>query len=780
MKKTCNFSIIFDYILVILLIVLSLSKGGFYKSDILIVSIGISIIAFLYTLFYLFKLLKEKKYKTDIISILLLILSFCYLLPIMFNNYADLNSSIFEAIRYFNLYFIYSIVKKTNNKKVYIYTIIGITLLQCILSIDGVGNRYLENILTNFGSGYLDRDFTRMSGTLQYANVLAILCLISLVFVFEFIQNETKLFNYILLYMTLFTITSALILTGSRAVFLLWIFSIILSFCIKNKEIYKNIFTYVPMLALIGIYTNLMYKNMLSYKVYFIFLIFISLSIGIAFFTYKIYYIYLTKYKEKINIKKTYVIILFFILVIIYFIIGFSFSEPINIDANDNITSRDVILSNLIKGENTITFQVISNEDDTRYKLKLNSVDNKNCEKNIKEFNYFDNTSGNFEYKFNLDSDIKYLKLYVECEKGDMTLSNVYLNTFEQKLNYILIPNEIVYRFKDLFTGSTSTFDRINYYIDAIKIICKSVPNFVIGTGGEGFNNIYEQVKISEYSSTEVHSSFLQIFVESGIIGFLVIIIILIYSLIKTKNSYIKFAYILLIIHSFIDLNFSYMLIILVFGILLSLLDYNKNIEINNKFISYCVIIISLLSTLFVLIISLRSIFAMYISIPKYDEENINLSYQIEVVNKNEKRVMLDSYEYNYRKELDKEYSIYLNLLYEELEHETNIDKINILNNEIKNVLDNITQNADRIYKNSKYNRTQIMYACSIYFKNIDNLSKRYYSENLDYGYEVYMNFINQKLNYLSDLYINNSNLKEKINILKKEYNDKIKMSLTY
>ena len=42
------------------------------------------------------------------------------------------------------------------------------------------------------------------------------------------------------------------------------------------------------------------------------------------------------------------------------------------------------------------------------------------------------------------------------------------------------------------------------------------------------------------------------------------------------------------------------------------------------------------------------------------------------------------------------------------------------------------------------------------------------------------MNFINQKLNYLSDLYINNSNLKEKINILKKEYNDKIKMSLTY
>lgn len=780
MKKTCILSNIFDYILVVLLIILSLLKGGFYKSDIIMVSIGISIIAFLYTLFNLFKLLKEKKYKIDIISILLLILSFCYLLPIIFSNYADLNSSIFEAIRYFNLYFVYNIVKKTKNKKLYIYTIIGITLLQCILSIDGVGNRYLENILTNFGSGYLDRDFTRMSGTLQYANVLAIFCLISLVLIFHFIQNENKLHIYILLYITLFILTSTLVLTGSRAVFLLCIFSIIISFCIKNKETYKNIFMYIPMLVLIGVYTSLMYKNMLSSKVYFIFFVFILLSIVIAVVTYKVYYIYVKKYKEKLKINKKYAIISFFILVIIYFIISFSFSKPITIDANDNITSRVVILNNLINGDNTIKFQAISNEDDTRYKLKLNSVDNKNCEKNIKEFNYFDNTSGIFEYKFNLDDNIKYLKLYVECEKGKMTLNNVYLNNTRQKLDYIFIPNEIVYRFKDLFTGSTSTFDRINYYIDAIKIICKSVPNFILGTGGEGFNNIYEQVKTKEYNSTEVHSSFLQIFVESGFIGFLVIILILIYSLIKTKNSYIKFAYILLIIHSFIDLNFSYMLIILVFGILLSILDYNKNIEINNIVIGCLLIIISLLLTLFVLIISLRSIFAMYISIPKYDEENVNLSYQVEVVNKNEKRVMLDPYEYNYRKELDKEYNIYLNLLYEELEHETDIDKINIFNNEIKNVLDNIVLNADRICKNSKYNRNRIMYACSIYFKNIDNLSKVYYTDKLDYGYEVYMNFINQKLNYLNELYINNSEIKEKIDVVKKEYNDKIKGGVRY
>ena len=177
MKRINFVNKVIDYILVILLVMLSLFKGGFYKSDILLVSMGVSIISLVRIIILIYNNVKNKNYTIDIISILLLLLSFSYVLPIIFNNYADLNSSIYEAVRYFSLYFVYTIVKNSDNKKIYVYTIIAITLLQCILSVDAVGSRYFENFLTYFDSGYLDRDYTRMSGTLQYANVLAILCL---------------------------------------------------------------------------------------------------------------------------------------------------------------------------------------------------------------------------------------------------------------------------------------------------------------------------------------------------------------------------------------------------------------------------------------------------------------------------------------------------------------------------------------------------------------------------------------------------------------------------
>lgn len=758
MKKTCFFKSVIDYILLILLVILSISKGGFYKSDILLVSVGISVIAFIYTLINLLKKIKEKEYTVDIVSTLLLILSFCYLLPIIVNNYADLNSSIFEAIRYFNLYSVYNIVKKSNNKKLYIYTLIGLTLIQCVLSIDAVGNRYLENILSNFSSGFLDRDFTRMSGTLQYANVLAVLCLICIIFLAYFIYNEKRKVLYILFYEFMFILLSTLILTGSRAVFLLLILSVIFSFKIKNKYIEKKLFTYILMTISLGIYSALMYKNMMSRNVYFIFIIFLAINPIIALLTDVIYNIYISKFKEKYNFKSKYFTIFILFVTVFYFVLAFNISKPISVNDNVENNIKIVRFDNIKTSQNVLSFKVISNEVDTRYKINLNSINDKNEEVGIHSFSYTENTSGNFEYKFNLEGNVKYLKLYVKCEKGNITLDNVYLNDRKQNLDYVLIPIELIYRFKDLFTGSTSTSDRLTYYTDAMKIICRSVPNFVFGTGGEGFNNIYEQIKTKNYTSTEVHSSFLQIFVETGVIGFITIVIVIIYSIINSKNDYIKFVYILLLIHSCVDLNFSYMLIILVFGILLALLEEKKCIKLNNKVIFLLFNLISLVFALMAFFLTTRALIAMYVNVPKYDD-NIDLSLQIEVVKINEKRVMLDPYEYIYRKSLDKEYDLYLTLLYKKINEESDATKVKILEDEIKNILNNVILNSDEIMRNNKYNSSQIMYACSIYFRNLKNLSKLYYSSDIMTCYNKYMNIINDKLDYLENIYINNKDI---------------------
>ena len=93
------------------------------------------------------------------------------MLPIVFNNYTNLNNSIFEMIRYFNLYFIYKLMKSLNTQNILLNGILVISFIQCIFGLDFLGNRYLENLLKIFSSSYLDKDLYRISGTFQYANV---------------------------------------------------------------------------------------------------------------------------------------------------------------------------------------------------------------------------------------------------------------------------------------------------------------------------------------------------------------------------------------------------------------------------------------------------------------------------------------------------------------------------------------------------------------------------------------------------------------------------------
>ncbi|MBQ9013187.1 MAG: O-antigen ligase family protein [Bacilli bacterium] len=547
----------------------------------------------------------------------------------------------------------------------FINTIIGIALIQCVLSIDMVGNRYLENILKSIGSGYLDRDFNRMSGTIQYANTLAILCLISIVLLYKKISKENNIYKFILLYISTFILLSTIVLTGTRSVLILLIISFVILIFKNKKEMTKNLVIYIPIVIFTLIYSAIAYSNMMTFNIYYIFLVSLVVSAVLGFVTYKLLVL-----KNSIQIVSNKKVLIFTaISMVIYCILALNISKPLYLNNKD---SESLIINNL-QEKNEIKITVKTLEDDSRYRLVINSVDNDNVEENISSFNYSDNTSGNFKCDFNLNKEIKYVKVYVYCDKGKIKIEKIRLNDKNIKTDYVLIPRTLVYRFNDLLKGSTSSSDRITYYKDALKIICKSVPNFVIGTGGEGFNNMYKMVQTVKYTSSEVHNSFLQIFVESGILGFLVILSILIYTIFKSKNSYIKFAYIIFVIHSCIDLNFSYMFMICIFGILIACMEYtNEKKENNNIYLYIITLIMALTLTIISFIFSFKALLAQYVKIPVYNEENITLDKQIEVVCQNEKRVMLDPYEYNYRKKLNEEYERYFELLDEKIKDDKN------------------------------------------------------------------------------------------------------------
>lgn len=86
-----------------------------------------------------------------------------------------------------------------------------------------------------------------------------------------------------------------------------------------------------------------------------------------------------------------------------------------------------------------------------------------------------------------------------------------------------------------------------------------------------------------------------------------------------------------------------------------------------------------------------------------------------------------------------------------------------IIQEEAKNVLLNIKQNADEILKNNKYNSSEIMYACNIYFKNIKNFAKAQNNDGIESNINKYMKLINNNLNRLKLFYKTNSEVIKEI-----------------
>ena len=94
---------------------------------------------------------------------------------------------------------------------------------------------------------------------------------------------------------------------------------------------------------------------------------------------------------------------------------------------------------------------------------------------------------------------------------------------------YILNENEIILRFKEYFISFDSTISRFTYYMDALKLSTNSIINFLVGQGGNAFRTLYETVQQQQYISMEIHSSLIQILLESGILGLVNFLALIIY-----------------------------------------------------------------------------------------------------------------------------------------------------------------------------------------------------------------------------------------------------------
>lgn len=701
MKKIFNIRKIIDILVIIMLFIVSIKKGGFYKEDsiffnLVITTIGLGYVIYSCYINYVKKAEKERC-KTDIVQVFLLLLSFSYALPITFKNYSSMNDSIHEMIRYFDVFLIYTLVKSSPHKKIYMIGIYIIIFVQCLIGIDGIANRYLEPLLKHINSGYLTSlDVTRMSGTIQYANVFALMCAICGLLVFNRIlkfvfNNESKKEKIILLikfiaYNLFFIVySSSIILSGSRYVIIMYICALILMlFTIKSNT--KLLFLIQS--VIIAVYTACINQaiatNLNSIYVYTI----ISYLVTVIIFTIIYFILNNKKILETLGKKNFIVGTITIVLLLLFILVGFRLKSKINISsfANENSISRNIYNLKLDE-ENKLSIKIKENEPLSRYKIEIFER-NKNYETTlIQTYHYYSTISGKFEFNYTPEEDFKNLTVKVSVESGSIKVTEFKINR-HNLLNYMLLPSNIIYRLIDSLAGTTSGNDRILYAKDALKIITSSPKNFIFGVGGEGFNNMYESLKKEDYSSTEVHNIYLQMFVESGLIGISIFVASLVLLFKNTKNSVYRLSLILFLIHGFFDLDFSFMFSMSIFAILLALQKEKKKVKKVNEKLLILKDVTSILVGSVVLILLVRQNMAYYTKIPKF-EEKISLESQEKVILAYEKIIKLDGYDSSYRLNLNDEYLKYIELLKKST---NNLDKIDMVNEKINNNLQMITR----------------------------------------------------------------------------------------
>lgn len=775
-RKYLNIKSIVDVLIVILLIILSVQKGGFYKSDVIFFNLAVNILAIV-SIMYTFFVEENKKIFKDNIGNTLLLLSLSYSLAIIFRNYSSLNDSIFEFIRYFNVYLIYTIVRNSNKKNIYMDGIIIIAIFLVILGIDQLGNGVLENYLNNHGSGYLhSNNLDRMSSTIQYANVFALICFIAYIFDIEKIKEKNN-FKYIN-YTIMFLLNLGIILSQSRIIILLYIIYNILFFYLnKDKKcMLKNISIFLySLVCSMFIFNILNNDNGIIYIIIGSFVILLNILIYILEYIYSNNGLqYIKKLYDKLKIKegknkKIVSYILIAILITIYLIIAFNTFMPITIDNNSNVTyiTRDMYN---IKNENELEIQIDRIEDDTRYEVEIFQVDSNDNFYIFDKVQYYSTTTDIFNYNVEPIDNLKYIKVNINCYKGRIKVKNLVLNN-KKYTNYILLPNNIIYRFKEALKSNNSQSLRLEYIKDSFKIIFLNKKNFTIGIGGEGFRNEYKYYKNIDYFSTEVHNIYIQMLLESGIVGLICFIYLIIYTLKKYKVNYKMITFIIVMLHGLFDLDFSYMIILSILGIILGLLDEknikaqkihkNKHIIINKQIVKYiensiknifiCILLIMYIITTTLLIKS-----NIAVIIYGFNEEKNDIVSNIE---KYEKMINYDSYEISYRINLNKLYEDYL---------DENIDKID--SDSYTNIINNIDKNLNYLLLNENTNPSNSYDITNSFFYCMEYLIKLNYKEDKDTGYKYYLDIV---YNNLLKLYnTNDESLKNKAIGLAKKYTE--------
>lgn len=169
--------------------------------------------------------------------------------------------------------------------------------------------------------------------------------------------------------------------------------------------------------------------------------------------------------------------------------------------------------------------------------------------------------------------DKKYFNVSLLSVCGILVLFVIAVVLFPQMFSF-MIPERLITRLEGLNFGTQTVTERFVFYKDALKMGKQSI---LFGLGGGAWSDMYGMYQSYNYASNQIHSYLFQIFTDTGIVGviaFLWIVVFLVISAIKIKKSEnvtkatgasLFSVCGVLLIHSMIDFNLS------IFGVIVVL-----------------------------------------------------------------------------------------------------------------------------------------------------------------------------------------------------------------
>jgi len=486
----------------------------------------------------------------------------------------NLRLAIGEFVKYFTYFMIYVLVSQVVKEKKQIKILLNVVILSGVLvALMGIGAA--SGIVKYKGAFEGGRIFS----TLQYPNTTASFLMAIFFISLAFIAISDKKWHKALYGISSYTLLLTFIFTYSRGAwimfpFVLLIYLIVLpkSSKIENLVYFIGIFV-AALLASKGFAAALAANNGKNIWLWY----FIGLIISFA-VTYLLSFT--VNFANKINLKVAIAVAVGLVVICVSFV-GYVF------------TQKDVlVLSHAVNAKDSVKsiIRYVNVKPNTDYTLKLDLKTNLNGDKpwayriTIESRDYLDQPTQILtkegkepvsEIKFRtLDNSKRIAVIFANQFSGTeavfekAVLTDPSGKTVEIPLKFKYIPENLYSRIQDINPFTKNVSERNIFYLDGLKIF-KDYP--ILGAGGGAWETLYFMYQSFLYWTTEAHNFYLQLAIETGILGILALLFVFgsfIYIYFKThrflEDSDVKILYsaaatsiISLLMHASIDFDMS-------------------------------------------------------------------------------------------------------------------------------------------------------------------------------------------------------------------------------